>query len=46
MIQKGVYALSWISHLLLAPPLIVTEEELDQGIAVLDECLATADAAL
>jgi taurine---2-oxoglutarate transaminase len=29
--------------IMLAPPLNITREELDEGLAVLDEALATAD---
>jgi len=44
MMRRGVYVMSWINHLLIAPPLIVTEEELDTGVAALDAALALADA--
>jgi taurine--2-oxoglutarate transaminase len=33
-----------VSHFVIAPPLIVTLEELDRGIAALDEHLSIADA--
>jgi taurine--2-oxoglutarate transaminase len=36
--------LSWVSHLVIAPPLIITEEQIDEGIAALDAALAIADA--
>jgi taurine--2-oxoglutarate transaminase len=35
---------AWVSHFIIAPPLIVTKQELDTGIASLDEHLAIADA--
>lgn len=41
---RGVWVLGWISHMIVAPPLIVTEEELDEGVAALDEALKIADA--
>ena len=41
---QGVSIQAWISHFVIAPPLIVTEEELDLGIAALDEQLSIADA--
>jgi len=41
---NGVYIQSWISHLVIAPPLIITKEEIDHGVAVLDEALSVADA--
>ena len=44
MMADGVYVLAWVSHLVIAPPLIVTREELDQGLAALDRALAVADA--
>jgi taurine--2-oxoglutarate transaminase len=34
---------AWVSHFVIAPPLIVTREELDKGIAVLDKYLSIAD---
>ncbi len=46
MMDRGVYAIAWVSHLLLAPPLIVTPEELDRGLHALDESLVVADAEL
>jgi taurine--2-oxoglutarate transaminase len=44
MMVQGVSIQSWVSHFVIAPPLIVTKEELDLGIAALDEHLAIADA--
>jgi taurine--2-oxoglutarate transaminase len=44
MTKRGVTVLSWVSHLVIAPPLIVTEAQLDEGIAALDAALAVADA--
>ena len=41
--EKGVYLVNIINHFIVAPPLIVTEKEIDEGIAVLDEVLAIAD---
>jgi taurine--2-oxoglutarate transaminase len=41
---NGVYIQSWISHLVIAPPLIITREEIDHGVTVLDEALSVADA--
>jgi len=43
---NGVAIQAWISHFIIAPPLIVTEEELNFGIAALDEHLSLADAML
>ncbi|MFI5291047.1 MAG: aminotransferase class III-fold pyridoxal phosphate-dependent enzyme, partial [Polyangia bacterium] len=45
MSQLGVYCVGWISHLVIAPPLIITESEIDDGVRALDEALAISDAA-
>ncbi len=42
--KEGVYVLSMHSVLLIAPPLCVTEEQLDQGVNALDKALAATDA--
>jgi taurine--2-oxoglutarate transaminase len=44
MMAQGVSIQAWVSHFVVAPPLIVTREELDLGIAALDEHLSIADA--
>jgi taurine--2-oxoglutarate transaminase len=44
MMAQGVSLQAWVSHFVIAPPLIVTKEELDLGIAALDEQLSVADA--
>jgi taurine---2-oxoglutarate transaminase len=44
MMSMGVAQQAWVSHFVIAPPLIVTEAELDQGFAAFDEALALADA--
>jgi len=41
---RGVYVMGWISHLLIAPPLIIDERQIDEGIAALDESLKIPDA--
>jgi taurine---2-oxoglutarate transaminase len=43
MMANGVYIQSWMSHFVIAPPLIATENELDQGVSALDEALSIAD---
>ncbi|HTS33650.1 MAG TPA: aminotransferase class III-fold pyridoxal phosphate-dependent enzyme [Thermoplasmata archaeon] len=43
MMKEGVFCVAWVSHLVIAPPLIVTREELDHGLEVLDRALAVAD---
>jgi taurine--2-oxoglutarate transaminase len=44
MMAQGVSIQAWLSHFVIAPPLIVTKEELDYGLSALDEHLAIADA--
>jgi taurine---2-oxoglutarate transaminase len=44
MLQDGVYVLPWVSHLVIAPPLIVTRPEVDRGVEALDRALSVADA--
>jgi taurine---2-oxoglutarate transaminase len=44
MLKEGVFCVSWISHLIVAPPLIINRDELDHGLDVLDRALAVADA--
>ena len=43
MAADGVMIQAWVSHFVIAPPLIVTREELDKGIAALDKYLSIAD---
>jgi taurine---2-oxoglutarate transaminase len=46
ILADGVTIQAWVSHFVIAPPLIVTKEQIDLGISVLDKHLAIADAAL
>lgn len=46
LMQRGVYCLPWISHLVLAPPLIIEEADIDLGVSALDQVLTLADEAL
>lgn len=41
--KNGVTMQAWISHFVLAPPLIVTKEEIDFAVSVFDEALTIAD---
>jgi len=43
MMKKGVAINSWLSHFVIAPPLIIEREQIDAGVAALDEALALAD---
>ncbi len=42
-LKQGLMVFSWINHFIIAPPLIVTEEEVDYGVDVMDRVLAIAD---
>jgi taurine--2-oxoglutarate transaminase len=44
MMRRGVFLQAWISHFIVAPPLIMTKEEIDAGVRILDEALTIADA--
>jgi taurine--2-oxoglutarate transaminase len=46
MLKRGVYLQSWISHFVIAPPLIVEKHELDFAVDALDQALSIADSAL
>jgi taurine---2-oxoglutarate transaminase len=41
--KRGVAVMGWVSHLVIAPPLIVTEEQIDEAVAALDAALTLAD---
>jgi len=41
--QRGVYISPWYDTLVIAPPLIITEAQVDEALAVLDKSLAIAD---
>ncbi len=43
-LSRGVYFMAILNTVIIAPPLIVSEEEIDEGIGVLDEVLKIADA--
>jgi taurine--2-oxoglutarate transaminase len=43
-VADGVIIQAWVSHFVIAPPLIITREELDRGIDTLDKHLSVADA--
>ncbi len=45
MMKNGVYIQSWVSHFVIAPPLIISRDEIDAGVNALDAALAIADAA-
>ena len=43
MLKAGVAINPWISHFVIAPPLIIEKSEIDIGVAALDSALAIAD---
>jgi taurine--2-oxoglutarate transaminase len=44
MLKNGVAVQAWISHFVIAPPLIIEKEDIDLGVSVLDAALDLADA--
>ena len=40
MMKNGVFVQPWVNHFIIAPPLIITRQEIDQGIDALDQALA------
>jgi len=43
LFNRGVSVAPWISHIVIGPPLIITEEQIDQGVDALNEALKVAD---
>jgi taurine---2-oxoglutarate transaminase len=43
MMAEGVYVMSWVSHLVLAPPLTISRAEIGEALGVLDRALAVSD---
>ncbi|HKJ81193.1 MAG TPA: aspartate aminotransferase family protein [Ignavibacteriaceae bacterium] len=46
MMKHGVYMQGWISHFVIAPPLIIFEDQIDIAIEVLDSALTIVDSEL
>ena len=44
LMKRGIYLLGWITHFIVAPPLVVTEEDIDFFMEAFDEALKIADA--
>jgi taurine--2-oxoglutarate transaminase len=42
-LERGLYLMTHWNVIMVCPPLTITREELEEGIAVLDECLSIAD---
>lgn len=43
MMKNGVFVQAWVGHFVIAPPLIITREEIDIGVKALDTVLHLAD---
>jgi taurine---2-oxoglutarate transaminase len=43
MLARGVSVMGWVSHLVIAPPLIIDEAQIDEAVTALDAALAIAD---
>ena len=43
MLKEGVSIISWISHFVIGPPLIIEKSEIDFAISVMDTALRIAD---
>ncbi len=43
LMKKGIFVQTWVSHFIIAPPLIITKEELDFVVEAFDEVLSIAD---
>jgi taurine--2-oxoglutarate transaminase len=41
--KNGVYISSWINCLIIAPPLIISKEDIDKGVSAIDKSLRVAD---
>jgi len=46
MLKRGVSIQAWISHFVIAPPLIIEKTEIDTAVEALDQALAIADKAI
>ncbi len=41
--QNGLYMAPWYDTLVIAPPLIITEEQIDEAVDILDKSLQIGD---
>jgi taurine--2-oxoglutarate transaminase len=46
LMKQGVFLQAWLSHLVIAPPLIISKEEIDLAVKALDRSLSIADEAM
>jgi taurine--2-oxoglutarate transaminase len=42
-LERGLYLMTHWNVCMVCPPLTITREELDEGIAILDDALSVAD---
>jgi taurine--2-oxoglutarate transaminase len=45
LLEQGIYCIGWVSHFVIAPPLVINESEMDEIVAAFDKALTIADAA-
>ncbi len=43
LLRKGVHVANWYSHFIVAPPLTITEREVDEAVDAFDQVLPEAD---
>jgi len=41
--KLGLFMQAWYDNMIIAPPLIITEDQVDEGIEILDKALSVAD---
>ena len=41
--KNGLYVVPWYDTLTIAPPLIITEEQIDDALSILDQALDIGD---
>ncbi len=41
--KNGLYVVPWYDTLTIAPPLIITEEQVDEALSILDKALEIGD---
>lgn len=46
LMKQGVFLQGWLSHLVIAPPLIIRKEEVDSAVTAIDRSLSIADEAM
>jgi taurine--2-oxoglutarate transaminase len=46
LLQRGLFTMIRFNGIMTNPPLCITEEQLDDGFAIIDEVLDIADAAI